>query len=275
VVKQKMNAAIATPVKTAGLRIALLGLLPALALGAGLARAEMNQKGNIVVSVTGKLTPHVLPRTGSAPVAVSVGGEISTADGSQPPTLKQLVIEINRHGRIDQQGLPVCRYNQIQPASNGHALRACRKALVGSGKLLGTITLPGQSPYPMAGRLLVFNGREHGHPVLLGHIFSPHPFATSFVIPFQITTKPHGNYGTTLSANVAKALGRTRSLTKIEMTLSRRYRAGGAQRSYVSAGCPAPKGFPSVSFPLARTSFLFAGGAKITSVLTRTCGARG
>ena len=59
------------------------------------------------------------------------------------------------------------------------------------------------------------------------------------------------------------------------MTLSRRYSYRGQRHSYLSAGCPAPKGFPGVSFPLARTSFAFAGGMKLTSTLTRDCKVRG
>jgi hypothetical protein len=206
---------------------------------------------------------------------VSVSGEVSTADGTAPPDLKLLQIEINRHGHLDFTGLPICKTGQIQPASNGRALAACGSSLVGQGRFLGTITLPGSDPYPIDGRLLVFNSKKGSHPVLLGHIYSARPFATSFVIPFEVSKRRHGDYGTTLTANVAKALGGKRHLTKIEMTLSRRYFYKGTRHSYVSAGCPAPKGFNSVQFPLARTTFKFEGGTMFKPVLTRTCAVRG
>jgi hypothetical protein len=93
-----------------------------------------------------------------------------------------MTIEINRHGRIESAGLPICKAGSIQ------------------------------------GKLLVFNGREHGHPVLLGHIYSPHPFATSFVISFAISSKRRGTYGTVLTADLRKALGTKKNLTGIEMT---------------------------------------------------------
>ncbi len=255
--------------------VALAAVLAVAALG-GLARADgVVQKGNIRVAVDGKLSPHALPRAGTAPVAVSVAGKISTRDETQPPQLRKLTIEINRQGRIDSTGLPVCRASVIQTASNGRALAACGPALVGEGKFFGTITLPGSPPYPIEGKLLVFNAFEHGHPALLGHIYSPHPFATSFVIPFQISTSRRGTYGTTLTANLGKALGDKRNLTGLEMTLQRRYSYRGKARSYISAGCPAPKGFPGAVFSLARTSFAFAGGTKLTSTLTRDCKVRG
>ena len=44
--------------------------------------------------------------------------------------------------------------------------------------------------------------------------------------------------------------------------------------SYLSAGCPAPKGFPGATFPFAKASFAFAGKQALTSTLTRSCGAR-
>ncbi len=252
--------------------VGLLALL--LAAGATLAHAEITQKGNLRVVVSAKMSPRALPRTGAAPISVSVGGRISTTDESTPPQLKELRIEINRNGRLDYQGLPICAIDKIQPASNGRALSACRSSLVGEGKFLGTITLPGSAPYPIEGKLLVFNGSEHGHQVLLAHIYSPHPFATSFVMTFQITANRHGTYGTTLSANLTKALGNKRNLTGIEMTLSRRWSSGGRSHSYLSAGCPAPKGFGGAPFPLARTSFAFAGGTKLTTTVTSECRVR-
>jgi hypothetical protein len=241
---------------------------------AAVAHAEIERNGDLQVAVTGKLSPQKLPREGDVPVSVSVAGNITTVDGSSPPQLEQMTISINRHGHFDYQGLPICKISQIQPASNGRALAACRPALVGSGKFFGTITLPGSPPYPLTGRLLVFNGREHGHQVLLGHVYSPHPFATSFVISFQIGKHANGPFGTVLIANLSKALGKKKNLTGIEMTLSRRYSYRGTRHSYVSAACPAPKGVPMVSFPLAKTSFSFAGKQKLEATLTRTCGVR-
>ncbi len=254
--------------------IALALVLP-LVLGTALAAAETVGMGNLEVTVTGSLSPHVLPRSGEAPVAVSVAGHIATTDGSQPPRLEQLKIEINSHGRLDLSGLPTCNVGQIQPASNSRALAACRDAKVGQGSFSGTITLPGSEPYPTNGPMLVFNGgRSHGHQILLGHIYNFHPFSSSFVIIFEVSNHRNGTYGTTLTANMAKALGNKRSLTEIKLTLSRRYSAGGGHHSFISANCPAPAGFRVVSFPLARTMFTFVGNERLTSTLTKTCGVR-
>lgn len=256
------------------LRTAVVAVL-VLALGAALARAEITQKGNLRVSVTGSLSPRVLPRHGTAPVSVSVAGKISTTDKTTPPHLKRMTIEINRHGNLDSTGLPTCRMSQIRAATNSRALALCRKALVGQGKFAGTITLPGSSPFPIQGRLLAFNARERGRPVLLGHIYTPRPLATSFVIVFRIGAKAHGRYGTVLTADLARALGAKRTLTAIELTLSRRYSYRGRRHSYVNAGCPAPQGLHSISFLLARTTFDFVGGKTLQTVVPQSCGAKG
>jgi hypothetical protein len=241
------------------------------AKGAG---PTLTQKGNLRVALSGRLAPNTLPRSGEAPVAVSLGGQISTTDGSELPQLRSLRIEFNRGGRLEYRGLPVCPLQQIQVASTDRALSACRDALVGTGSFEANIVLSGQAPYPTTGRLLIFNGRRGGKPVLYGHIYASKPFATSFVIAFEIAHRPHGTFGTVLTASLPEALGDWGYVTAIEMKLSRRYVAGGERRSYLSAGCPAPKGFPGAIFTLARTSFSFAGGKTLTSTLTRSCKAR-
>jgi hypothetical protein len=256
-------------------RAAALCLAATLLAGAALAHAEVAQKGTLRVTVSGRLSPRALPRDGAAPVAVSVAGRISTTDDNPPPQLKTLRIEINRHGHLDYTGLPVCQIAQIQPASSARALAACRSALVGQGRFSANIVLSGQEPYPTQGRLLVFNGQRDGKPVLLGQIYAPHPFATSFVIAFVVRRLSHGAYGVALTASLPKALGSWGYLTAIDLELSRHYSYRGARHSFLSAGCPAPKGFGGVAFPLARTSFAFAGGKTLTTTLNRSCGVRG
>ncbi len=255
-------------------RAAVLLFALALAL-AGLARAEVTQKGNLRVAVSGKLSPHALPRFGAAPVSVSVAGRISTTDESLPPQLKSLRIEINRHGRLDTAGLPLCHSAEIRTASSARALAACRPSLLGQGSFQANIVLSGQEPYPTRGRLLLFNGARHGRPALLGQIYAPRPFATSFVIPFAVSRIAHGAYGTAFTAQLPRTLGSWGYITAIGLRLSRRYAYRGARHSFLSAACPAPKGFTAAPFPLLRTSFAFAGHLTLTKTLTRSCGVRG
>jgi len=242
---------------------------------ASLAVAEVVQKGTIIVDVSGSMKPKTLPRKGSSPISVSVGGHIKTTKGAPTPRLTTLKIELNRSGIIDTKGLPICPYDQIQPASTSRALSNCRSALVGRGSFTAEIALEGQEAYDAKGEMLAFNGVENGKPVLYGQIYSPRPFATSFVIVFKVKKLGKGTFGTALDAVLPKTLGTWGKLTGIDLTLSRTFKGAGQKRSYLSAGCPAPKGFTKVSFSLARTTFGFEGGKKLATTLSRTCNARG
>jgi hypothetical protein len=81
----------------------------------------------------------------------------------------------------------------------------------------------------------------------------------------------YGAYGTMLMVTLSRTLRAWGNLTGISMTLSRRFSFHGKRRSYLSAGCPAPKGVSIVSFPFARASFGFDGGQTVTSTLVRSC----
>jgi DNA-binding beta-propeller fold protein YncE len=238
-------------------------------------QSTTTQKGTLRIKVSGAMAPRRLPRDGAAPISVSVGGQISTTDRSLPPQLKSMRIELNKEGRLDSTGLPPCSYPSIQPGSSQRALSACKDSLVGEGSFTANITLAGQEPYPTKGKLLVFHSVEKGRPVLYGHIYSPKPFATSFVIVFEVQKLGKGTYGTALDAPLPAAMDAWGRLTGLQMTLSRRYSYKGKARSFISAGCPAPKGFSGATFPLARTEFSFAGGKKLSSVLSSDCKARG
>jgi hypothetical protein len=254
--------------------IALAGALALVLTAAALAPAVVTQRKGIRLSVNAEMNPTHLPRVGTAPISVSIGAEISTTDERPAPALKAISIEINRHGRLDFGGLPVCRLSRIQPASSGAALAACRPALVGRGRFRGSITLPSAPAYPISGSLMIFNGRQQGRPVLFAHAFSGKPIATSFVMKFRIFKRAHGTYGTALTADLTQTLGRKRSLNFIEMTLSRRYSAAGRRHSFLSAGCPAPRGVDVGVFRLARTTFAFAGGKRLTATEIRSCKVR-
>ena len=102
----------------------------------------------------------------------------------------RIAIAINRNGRFDTTGLPVCRLEDIQPSTTANALAACRGALVGEGHFSANVKLPEQSPFPSAGKVLAFNGRLHGKPAILAHIYGTQPAPTSTVLPFLINDSP-------------------------------------------------------------------------------------
>jgi hypothetical protein len=237
------------------------------------ARAEVIQRGDIRVGFAGRLTPHVLPRSGTVPVKISFDGRITTTDGSAPPQLRRITIDLNRDGRLDDSGLPVCHMDQIQPATNQRALEACRAAKVGEGRFSAEVLLPTQAPFPQAGKVLAFNGVYRGRPAILAHVFGTEPVATSYTLPFLLSSRG-GTFGTRLSASLPDVGPKWGYVTGLSISLGRAFRSHGRVHSYLSAGCPAPSGFPGATFPLARASFGFQ-NQTLSATLVRSCGARG
>jgi hypothetical protein len=249
--------------------IALLALL--VFSMASLTRAETIQKGGIRVALDGSITPQRLPRQGLAPVTVKVDTKISS-NPKRPAQLQRIQIAINSHGHIDPTGLPKCEVSDIQPSTTEKAMEACKGSLVGEGTFSATVALSKATTFPSEGKMFAFNGTYKGKPAILAHVYGTEPVPTSFTLPFVIA-KTKGTFGTTLTATIPPAEGNY--VSGISLTLSRTFTWKGKQRSYASAGCPAPKGLSRVSFTFAKTSYAFVGGKMLSSTLTRSCRARG
>lgn len=243
--------------------------LLALAPGAG---AELIQKDGVRVAVSGGLTPKRLPRHGRAPVTVTIGGHISGVKGSAPQ-LKAVSFAFNKGGKLDLSG-PKCRIGRIDPSTSQEALLACRPALVGEGHFSANVRFPEQSPFPSEGKVLAFNGVLRGTPAIFAHIYGTKPVPTSYVLPLEVR-HAKGGFPTRLGASLPQATGKWGYVTGLELKLGRAFTSHGVTHSFISAGCPAPEGFPGALFPLVRASFSFAGQKTLAATLNRSCKASG
>jgi hypothetical protein len=234
----------------------------------GQSTAEVVQRGKLRVAFQAKLTPRALPRSGSAPVGVTLGGRIASTDGGTPPQLRRISIAINSYGRLATGSLPVCRVEQIQPATTEGALEACGRSLVGTGSFSAKVLLPEQAPFPSAGRVYAYNGTYRGKPAILAHVYGTQPAPSSYTLPF-VVSRTGGTFGTLLSASLPQVTSEWGYITGIGLELDRI--PVGRGRGYVSASCPAPAGFSLATFTLARSTFSFAGGTSVGANLQRTC----
>jgi hypothetical protein len=251
--------------------IAALLLLPALLGVVVSAGAETVRKGDLQVAFEGKLTPNSLPRSGETPVTVSVSAKVSSTGTEPPPAMHQIQIAINAHGRIDPAALPVCSLEQIQPATTDDALAACRRSLVGEGRFLANVV--GHPPFPAEGKIYAFNGEVEGKPAILAHVYGTVPAPASYTLAFVIS-RSKGTFGTILKATLPPVVPGSGYITAIYLKLGRTLSAGGRRRSYISASCPAPKGFPGATFPFAKASVGFQGGTIVGTTLVRNCKAK-
>lgn len=256
-------------------RLALAAVLILVAsIAAATAAAELIQGGNLRVSFQAKLSPRALPREHPVPVTVSLSGSVRTADGSRPPQLRKIKIGVNRAGLISVEGLPICTAPELQQTSTEAALARCRPALVGRGRFAVNVDFPEAPLIPAQGRLLIFNSRLKGRPAMLAHLYGSSPVRAAFVLPFKVSHPPSGDFGTVFTTEIPELASDLGYVTDISMTIGRKYSADGERRSFISASCAAPVGFPGTIFKLARITFLFADGVRITTALTRDCTVR-
>ncbi|HEU4705734.1 MAG TPA: hypothetical protein VFS64_00925 [Solirubrobacterales bacterium] len=249
---------------------ALFAVLALLVVGAS--QAEVLQRGNLRVNFRADFDPHALPRDHPAPVDIEIRGAISTTDGSHPPPLRWMEVELNRNGRLSTAGLPVCSAPLLQSTSTEQAMSRCGKAVVGQGRFKAEVLLGGE--VPASGKIVAFNSRLNGRPALLLHFFARVPIRFTLVVPLRIAQKSRGEFGTLLRTRVPRIAGGLSSITEIDLTIGRRYGAGVHRRSYVSAACSAPAQLNGAVFSFARARFRFEGHPDIRSTLVDSCRVR-
>jgi hypothetical protein len=248
----------------------LLLLLVPLATLAASASAELTQRGDLFVRFDGGIAPKALPRQVPAPIGVRIEGAVKAPSGGEPPSLRRIRIAINRAGRLDTRGLPLCQRHRIEQATSAEALTACNAALVGAGGIVARTSLPEQPAATARADMLLFNGREHGRPAILAHVYQTQPTPLTQIVVFEIRHQ-EGTFGTVITGQLPPELNRNGHLRAIFLQLERRYVSRGHPRSYLSAACSAPAGFTVATFPFARASMAFDDGRVLSSTLVRSC----
>jgi hypothetical protein len=236
--------------------------------------AVLSQRGDVIVSFDGGLAPNVLPRVEPAPVAISVGGTVRSAGKSGDiPQLQSISVAINNAGHLYDRGLPVCRVRSIQPATEANARETCGASIIGHGRVTVEAHIPAQPPFLVDAGLLAFNGPVvHGHKEILAQVYARRP-PGAFVLRFRLSHQG-GLFGTVMSTELPQATRGWAYLTGFQMTLHRVYRHAGAQRSFVSAACSAPAGFPGAVFPFAKATYGFADGSQVRTTVVKSCRVR-
>lgn len=256
-------------------RGALLALVALIALGVVLAtsvQGERSQRGNLVVNLDGELSPLKLPREREAPVAVRIEGGLRTANGETLPRVTRVELGLPAQATLRTRGLPSCPPRRLRNATTPQALAACRRAVVGRGRLEADVLLPHQPSFAIGTRLFAFNARLGGRRAIVLHAYAANP-PTVVVIPFRVRPGS-GRFGTALVANLSPELGPWPRFARFELTLSRSYRFRGERHSYLSASCPIPPRFTAGFFSFARTTFTLADGREIGTGIARGCRAR-
>jgi hypothetical protein len=233
------------------------------------ARGERAQRGDLVFTLQGRISPLKLPRDHLAPISVHLIGGLRTIDGSTLPRVTRIELGLPRQGVLDTRGLATCSPRRVRSATTAGALAACGDALVGRGRLRAEVVLPDQAPLPIDTQLLAFNGKVDGRPAVIVHAFGE-GVPVAIVIRFLVEHRA-SQLGTVLVARLPRALGPWPRLAQFDLTLSRRFEFQGKRHSYLSASCPIPKALTAGFFSLARAGLRLAGGGQIGTAITRSC----
>lgn len=252
-------------------RLGFIAMLATVLLGAATAHGEIFGDDGLLISFGGGFTPRALPRDRDVPVTVNLQTAIKTTDGRRPPQLRRISFAVNRYGRISTQGLPVCPPSLLESTNPQVALSRCSPALVGKGHFGANVEFPEKAPFPVEGRMLAFNSRVRGRPAILLHIHGSQPVEVTIVLTFTIRHPNRGKFGTVLTTKIPRLAADLGYVTDVSLTFNRRYSYRGERRSFLSARCAAPAGFPGAIFSFTRGTFAFADGRRIVTTLTRDC----
>jgi hypothetical protein len=241
------------------------------------------------LSIWGGISPSKLPRLKPAPVTVKVGFMVE-AETCVSPELESIALEIFRNVIFQKTGLPSCPLAKLYSTTTP-ARQACAGSLVGHGRVISEVTLPGREPATIDGSLLAFYNSAEGKPGILAQVTSGGVLPLAYVIPFRFENAG-GDFGTRLFVSKSRmraiagscvpqsaCFGPTYGfqgiyghISSFELSLHRLFLNHGKRESFVSADCPAQArqlsaGFESVSVRYAESSY--SGGASAT--LLGTC----
>jgi hypothetical protein len=266
-----------------------LALMAVAGLSPRPAGGELAQAGEAVIGVSGETVPSKLPRSRTVPATLRLGFTSETPSTPTTPELTAIRLEVSRNLAFQTAGLPSCRISELYSESSD-ARQICAGSLVGYGTVISEVTLPGQAPVTIEGRLSAFYDFGEGQPRILAQVTSTGALPLTYVIPFTIE-KPHGVFGTVLwvqhmqfiagicARGYSNCFSQTYTykgiyghISKFEITLDRQFVHAGKRTSVVSADCPASGSSSSAVFPLVKVNLTYPYPARpLSQVATRRC----
>ena len=193
---------------------------------------------------------------------------IASVDGDQPPALKTLIFEFDKHGKLNFKGVPTCTVAKLEGTTPDEARKRCAGALLGTGTGKARVELPGKAPFTISSPISVFNAPpEAGKPTLIAHAYETVPSPQALLAPFTIEKINHGRYGYRAEIKLPQIAGGAGAAILAEASFGRTYTLHGKKVGYVEAECSG--GRLQVFGKL-----VFADGSHLQSLLTSPCHTR-
>jgi hypothetical protein len=242
------------------------GVLCVAALVCGaVAYAITTQIGNLKVSATAEFQPRAFPKHGMKPATFGSIVRIKSVNGDQPPALKTIVFEFDKHGRINFKGLPTCSEAKLEGTTPSQARKRCGPALLGTGVGKARVEMPGKGSFTISSPISIFNAKpEGGKPTLIAHAYEKVPSPQALLVPITVERIHHGRYGYRSEVELPPIAGGDGAATLAEVSFGRTYKRHGHKVGYAEAECSG--GRLQVYGKL-----LFADGSSLPSLLTSPC----
>ncbi len=194
--------------------------------------------GNLKLIANGGFSPKALSKTTPTPISLTASGEIQTLDGSQPPAVKEVILETDKNGSVNVKGYPTCKSSQLQATDTATAEKTCKTALIGTGTTTARVQFPEQNPINVPSKLLVFNGGESGGTTTMYiHAYFSAPVSGAIVTTVKIKKIHKGRFGLLATASIPKIANGAGSVTKFNLTINKKFTYKGKKQSILAAKC--------------------------------------
>jgi hypothetical protein len=236
-----------------------------LACAAAVAIAVTTQVGNLKVSATAEFRPRAFPEHGTVPASFGSILRVKTLNGDQPPALKTLIFEFDKHGKLNFRGMPACTAAKLEGTTPDEARKRCSGALLGTGTGKARVELPGKPPFTITSPISIFNAPpEGGKPALIAHAYETVPSPQALLVPFTVEKVNHGRYGYRTEIELPQIADGAGAAILAETQFGRTYVRNGHKVGFAEAECAG--GRLQVFGKL-----IFADGSLLQSLLTSPC----
>jgi hypothetical protein len=251
------------PFLTAVIAAALASALAATAAFAG--PTVTGSDGN-TQSIDSLITPKKLSKTKFTPATLKVTTLTTSATSPTgvPSPAIHATIDFDKNATLFTKGLSTCNPAKVINQSTEAAERACKSAKIGSGH--ATALLQAGQVYEVPQTVTAFNGTpKGGKPTVILHTYGTVPLQASLVLVGTVSKFNKEGYGPRLDLEIPLLAGGTGALEEFQVTINKKWRYKGVQRSFISAKCPNSKTLK------ARGNFTYRDGESLTALSTQTC----
>lgn len=197
--------------------------------------------GKLVVYSRLEAAPKLLPRVEYAPILLDGRTRLKTTDGSHPPAVTDLRIDVPKDVRIRTLGLPVCPSRRLEATTTTQARRACPDAILGIGYAEAEFKFPDQAPVRGGSPITFFNGpKVNGGMTVISHSYSEYPTPAAILVTFRIRRVEDDRFGYRVEGRIPTLAGGAGSIIYSRFFYDRKWSYEGERLSFVESHCPVP-----------------------------------